>query len=77
MKIRARRGVCIGVERHLQAGEEADLDGVLVTFLTGIGAVELVPEEPVVSPVELESEGSIPTNSGQESGSLNSSKKKK
>ena len=46
MKIQARRGVCIGVDRHLQAGDLADLDAAQVTFLVGIGAVELVPEAP-------------------------------
>lgn len=46
MKIRARRGVCIGVDRHLQAGDLADLDAAQVTFLVGIGAVEVVHDEP-------------------------------
>ena len=46
MKIRARRGVCIGVDRHLKAGDLADLDAAQVTFLVGIGAVEVVPAEP-------------------------------
>ena len=49
MKIKARRGVCIGVDRHLQAGDEADLDQAQVTFLVGIGAVELVKDEPAAS----------------------------
>lgn len=55
MKIRARRGVCIGVDRHLKAGDLADLDAAQVTFLVGIGAVEVVPTEPEVpaaAPVE-------------------------
>lgn len=47
MKIQARRGVCIGVDRHLKAGDLADLDAALVTFLVSIGAVELVKEAPV------------------------------
>lgn len=46
MKIRARRGVCIGVDRHLRAGDSADLDPAMVTFLVGIGAVEHVIDEP-------------------------------
>lgn len=46
MRIRARRGVCIGVDRHLKAGDLADLDAAQVTFLVGIGAVEVVPAEP-------------------------------
>jgi hypothetical protein len=40
MKVRALRGVCIGVERHLKPGDVEDLDPALVTFLVGIGAVE-------------------------------------
>jgi len=52
MKVRALRGVCIGVGRHLNAGDSADLDPATVTFLTGIGAVELVKDEP--PPVKAE-----------------------
>ena len=48
MKIHARRGVCIGVDRHLQAGDFADLDAGQVTFLVSIGAVELIKDEPVL-----------------------------
>ena len=54
MKIRARRGVCIGVDRHLQAGDLADLDAAQVTFLVGIGAVELVTDVPASVTVESE-----------------------
>lgn len=46
MKVKALRGVCIGVNRHLQAGDIEDLEPALVTFLTGIGAVEVVKEKP-------------------------------
>lgn len=46
MKIRARRGVCIGVDRHLAAGDLADLDAAQVQFLVSIGAVEIVPDAP-------------------------------
>lgn len=46
MKVRALRGVCIGVGRHLKPSETADLDTAMVTFLTGIGAVEVVPDAP-------------------------------
>ena len=52
MKVRALRGVCIGVGRHLSAGDSADLDAATVTFLAGIGAVELVKDEPTPVPVE-------------------------
>lgn len=47
MKVRALRGVCIGVEQHLAAGDEADLDAAQVQFLASIGAVERVTEAPV------------------------------
>ncbi len=45
MRVRALRGVCIGVDRHLKAGDSADLDAAMVTFLKSIGAVEIVPDE--------------------------------
>jgi hypothetical protein len=47
MKIKARRGVCIGVDRNLKPGDLADLDLVTVEFLEGIGAVERVPDAPI------------------------------
>lgn len=52
MKVRALRGVCIGVERHLKAGDTEDLEPALVTYLLGIGAVERVKDapEPAVEP---------------------------
>jgi hypothetical protein len=46
MKVKALRGVCIGVDRHLIAGDVVDLEPGLVTFLSGIGAVAIVPVEP-------------------------------
>lgn len=46
MKVKALRGVCIGVDRHLVAGDTADLEPALVTFLVGIGAVKQVDDEP-------------------------------
>lgn len=51
MKARALRGVCVGVDRHLAIGETVDtaevhLDASTVAFLTSIGAIEIVPEEP-------------------------------
>lgn len=46
MKVRALRGVCIGVGQHLKKDDPADLDAALVTYLVGIGAVELVKDEP-------------------------------
>ncbi len=47
MRVRALRGVCIGVGRHLVAGDTADLEAAQVTFLAGIGAVELLPDPPI------------------------------
>jgi hypothetical protein len=46
MKVKALRGVCIGVDRHLVAGDSADLEPAMVTFLVGIRAVERVVDEP-------------------------------
>lgn len=43
-KVRALRGVCIGVDRHLLPGDIADVDGA--QFLVSIGAVEFVPDVP-------------------------------
>jgi hypothetical protein len=47
VKVRALRGVCVGVEQHLAAGAIADLDAAQVPFLVSIGAVERVPDEPI------------------------------
>lgn len=49
MRVKALRGVCIGVERHMMPGDIEDLDAATVTFLVGIGAVELVTEPPPVA----------------------------
>jgi hypothetical protein len=49
MKVRALRGVCIGVERHLRAGDTDDLEPAMVTYLTSIGAIERLPEEPAAA----------------------------
>ena len=52
MKVRALRGVCIGVERHLKPDEVADLDAAMGNYLIGIGAVEpfIEPPAPAVQP---------------------------
>lgn len=47
MKVRALRGVCIGVDSSLVAGDTDDLEPALVTYLVGIGAVEVVQDEPI------------------------------
>ena len=52
MKVRALRGVCVGVDRHLKAGDTDDIDAGSVSFLTSIGAVELVKDEPAVAEPE-------------------------
>jgi hypothetical protein len=39
MNYRALRGVCIGVDRHLKAGDVEDLDPATGKFLISIGAV--------------------------------------
>lgn len=52
MKVRALRGVCIGVDRHLAAGDVEDLEAAQVKFLVGIGAVEQVLEEPAAATSE-------------------------
>lgn len=47
MKVTALRGVCIGVDQHLKAGDTVDLEPALVTFLIGIGAVAHAIDPPV------------------------------
>lgn len=45
MSLKALRGVCVGVNRHLNAGDPVnDLDAATVTFLIGIKAVEVCTE---------------------------------
>lgn len=46
MRVKALRGVCVGVGRDLKPGDSADLDTAMVTFLVGIKAVEIVKDEP-------------------------------
>lgn len=50
MKYRALRGVCIGVGRHLSAGDTADLDAATGQFLVSIRAVEPAKDEPKIEP---------------------------
>lgn len=45
MKVRALRGVCVGVERHLKPGDVTDVDDGIVTYLVSIKAVEVVKDE--------------------------------
>jgi hypothetical protein len=60
MRVKALRGVCIGVDRHLKAGDIEDLEPALVTYLSGIGAVEAVKDEPEAKP-----EVKVPEKSGK------------
>jgi len=53
MKVRALRGVCIGVERHLMPSDTADLDAATVAYLIAIGAVENAPDDPIENEVKL------------------------
>lgn len=70
MKVKALRGVCIGVDRHLKAGDIHDLDPALLAFLVGIGAVEVVKEAipkatpPQAAPLTDTTSKSIPDKSG-------------
>jgi len=52
--VRAIRGVCIGVERHLKPGDVADVDAAQVQFLVSIGAVEKYVEPAPVAPIVKE-----------------------
>lgn len=51
MKFRALRGVCIGVDRHLKAGDTVELDTATSQFLVSIRAIEPVKDEPPVESV--------------------------
>lgn len=62
MKVQALRGVCIGVDRHLKAGDTVDLEPALVAYLVSISAVEAVKDEPKP---ETESELKAPEKTGK------------
>lgn len=70
MRVKALRGVCIGVEKHLVKDEiKDDLDDAMTTFLVSIGAVEKVPEPKPEAQAELIEDGpeskSTPAKSGR------------
>lgn len=47
MRVKALRGVCVGVDDHLKVDDiRDDLDPALVTFLVGIGAVKKIEDPP-------------------------------
>jgi len=60
MKVRALRGVCIGVDRHLKPGDTVDLPAAEVPFLASIGAVEVIPDAPKPEPVTLTEPPAMP-----------------
>lgn len=66
MSYRACRGVCIGVDRHLKAGDPvpSEVDAATLQFLRSIGAVEVVPDEPSVETAPADE----PAESKQEPG---------
>lgn len=47
MKVKALRGVCVGVGRHLKVGDTVELDTATSQFLVSIKAVEEVKDVPV------------------------------
>lgn len=68
MLVRAIRGVCVGVERHLAAGDTADLDPATGNYLIGIGAVEEAkpePAKPEPAPIDEPPSDSVPVKSGK------------
>lgn len=65
MKVKALRGVCIGVARHLKPGDIEDLDAALVTYLVGIGAVEHVLQKPEARQTDELDLKSTPDKSGK------------
>jgi hypothetical protein len=53
-RVRALRGVCIGVGRHLTpADDPVELDAATAQFLVSLGAVERVSDAPNVASSEL------------------------
>jgi hypothetical protein len=47
MRVKAMRGVCVGVEDNLKEGEVRDLDPGTADYLKNIGAAVDAPEEEV------------------------------
>lgn len=59
-RVRALRGVCVGVDRHLLPGDIADLDPAQESFLVSIGAVEIYQDAPV-----SQSKSEVPGKTGK------------
>jgi hypothetical protein len=58
--VRAIRGVCISVDRHIKPGDVADVDAATAQFLVGIGAVErYVAPAPVATSVVADPEPEV------------------
>jgi len=66
MKVRALRGVCVGVDRHLKAGDTDDLDASTVQFLVSIGAVEVVKDAPAEDEAQSEPKSTPAKKPGKE-----------
>jgi hypothetical protein len=46
VKVKALRGCCIGVDRHLKVGDTTELDPATSQYLVSIKAVEEFKDEP-------------------------------
>lgn len=46
VKIKALRGLCLGVDRHLLPGEAGEVDAATSKWLVHIKAVEIIEEAP-------------------------------
>lgn len=64
MKVKALRGVCIGVDRHLKAGDVEDLEPALVTYLVSIKAVTRDVDESQPPKTEAIPVKTVPEKSG-------------
>jgi hypothetical protein len=66
VRVKALRGVCIGVDRHLAAGDVEPMDAALATYLAGIGAVEVLKDAaPVSDEVPYVDDSKLPARSGK------------
>lgn len=78
MKVTALRGVCIGIDQHLKAGDIADLDPATGKYLVSIGAVKEFDEatmQPAIQPESSMDSQQTDTDSESESKSKSKSKK--
>lgn len=64
IRVRALRGVCIGVNRHLARGDTADLEPATVSFLASIGAVERLADEAPKVEVPEDAPEAVPAAAG-------------